>query len=106
MTSIDISNVDKPIEVIHPDNLPQATHDDVAKALVALVERSAKHPDVTEHIHAPMHKVKEMSWLHLLIPGIEKLAVKYHVGNYVAVRGSNESFFESMPLYARCVELL
>jgi len=105
MTSIDISNIDKPIEVIHPDSLPQATHDHVAKALITLVERSAKYPDVTEH-HVPMHMIKHMSWLHSLVPGIEKLAAKYHIGNYVAVRGSDETFFESMPLYARWVGLL
>lgn len=106
MTSIDISNIDKPIEVIHPDNLPRAKHDHVAKALMTLVERSAKYPDVAEHLHAPMHKIQHMSWLHSLVPGIEKLAVKYHIGNYIAVRGSNETFFESMPLYVRWVGLL
>jgi len=52
-------------------------------------------------IHAPMDLVKQMSWLHTLIPGIEKLAAMYHIGNFVAVRGGNEKFFESMPLYTR-----
>jgi len=101
MTSLDSSTITKPIETVHPDNLPGANHDHVAKAFDTLVERSAKYPNVTEHVHAPMQIVKDLSWIHSLIPGIEKLAAKYHVGNYVALRGSNETFFETMPLYAR-----
>jgi phosphatidylserine decarboxylase len=29
------------------------------------------------------------------------LANKYHFGNYVAIRGTNEKLFESMPIYER-----
>jgi phosphatidylserine decarboxylase len=101
MTSVHPSTIIKPIEAIHPDNLPSAKHDHIAKAFSALVERSANSPNVAEHIHAPMHIVQDLPWVHSLIPGIEKLAAKYHVGNYVAVRGKNETFFESMPLYVR-----
>lgn len=42
-----------------------------------------------------------MRWITKLIPGIEKLAAEYHIGNFVALRGKNEDFFESMPLYTR-----
>ncbi|KJA28093.1 hypothetical protein HYPSUDRAFT_62487 [Hypholoma sublateritium FD-334 SS-4] len=70
-------------------------------ALSALVKHSADSPNVTHHILAPMSAVGQLSWVHKLIPGIERIAVEYHCGNYVVVRGSSEPFFESMPLYAR-----
>lgn len=94
---------DKPIEIIHSDSLPDADLEQVAKALTKLVERSAKNDNVQEHIYASEYTVEELSWIHHLIPGLEKLAAKYHFGNYVVVRGTNEPFFESMPLYTRCV---
>src|SRR5258708_2419478 len=99
--SLDSSDISKPIESIHPDNLPRAECDHVVKAFEKLIERSDKHSNVTEHLHASMETVKDLSWLHSLIPGIEKLAAKYHVGNFVAIRGTDEKFFETMPLYAR-----
>ncbi|KAI5895059.1 uncharacterized protein SCHCODRAFT_02618486 [Schizophyllum commune H4-8] len=37
----------------------------------------------------------------LRIPWLERLAARYHVGNYVIVRESGERVFEYMPLYAR-----
>ncbi|KAI4527552.1 hypothetical protein K525DRAFT_231850 [Schizophyllum commune Loenen D] len=37
----------------------------------------------------------------LRIPWLERLAAKYHVGNYVIVRETGERVFEYMPLYAR-----
>lgn len=103
MTSLHPTNVDKPVEVIHPDNLPDAGEDHMASALTALVDHSARHTDVSQGIHAPMRSVMKIPWIHSLIPGIEKLAVAYHIGNFVVVRGTNEPFFESMPLYARLV---
>jgi phosphatidylserine decarboxylase len=45
--------------------------------------------------------IGHMHFLHNLVPGLENLASKYHIGNYVLVRGTNEKFFESMPIYAR-----
>lgn len=45
--------------------------------------------------------MQSLPWLHKLIPGLEKLAAKYNMGNYVKMRGSDEKFFEPMPLYAR-----
>ena len=49
---------------------------------------------------------KRHAWLESLVPGIEKLTVTFHAGNYVAIRDSNKppgtvKVFESMPIYAR-----
>ena len=101
MASLDASNIDKPVEKIHPDNLPQAGRDDVALGLTKVVEHSADNHNVKHSLHAPMQSVLKLSWVHSLVPGIEKLAVDYHVGNYVMIRGEKVPFFESMPLYAR-----
>jgi phosphatidylserine decarboxylase len=103
MTSLNPVNIDKPVENIHPDNLPDAQQDHMASALTALVDHSARHTDVSQGIHAPMKSIMKIPWIHSLIPGIEKLAAAYHIGNFVAVRGTDETFFESMPLYARLV---
>jgi phosphatidylserine decarboxylase len=94
-------NTDKPIEVIHPDNLPDATQGEMGKALEALVDYSESHSNVAQGIHARMHLVPHIPWLHPLIKGIEKVATNYHVGNYVVVRETGEKIFESMPIYAR-----
>jgi phosphatidylserine decarboxylase len=99
--SLHASNITKPIDPIHKDSLPDATHDDVANGLSGIVAHSADMPNVTHHIHAPIHTLVKSHWVQKLVPGIEKLAVEYHCGNYVVVRGSNEPFFETMPLYAR-----
>ncbi|KAJ7066597.1 phosphatidylserine decarboxylase-domain-containing protein [Mycena amicta] len=92
--------VDKPLEHVHPDNLPELTHDQAADGLAALVDHSQKH-DVSTGIHASSHTIFSIPWIHKLIPGIEKLATAYHIGNFVAIRGSKEQIFEAMPLYAR-----
>lgn len=56
--------------------------------------------------HAEQHSTKRHAWLERLVPGAEKLTVKFHAGNYVAVRDETKEpgsvkIFESMPLYAR-----
>jgi len=86
---------------MNADSLQGANHNDVANGLSSIVAHSADNPNVAHHILAPMHSLTKLSWVHSLIPGIEKLAVEYHCGNYVVVRGTNEPFFETMPLYAR-----
>lgn len=104
MTSLNESHVShKPIETIHPDNIPETSRNPtiIAKALHALVEHSTRYEDVTSTIHAPMHKIASLPFVQRLIPGIEDVASQYHVGNYVQMRGSAERFFESMPLYPR-----
>ncbi|EPQ53818.1 hypothetical protein GLOTRDRAFT_78900 [Gloeophyllum trabeum ATCC 11539] len=101
MSSLHPNNVDKPVETIHPDNLPHANKDTLAQALSTIVEHSSKHTDVTQSIHGPMHLIPSIPWVHKLIPGIEDLANKYHVGNFVVIRGTDERIFESMPIYAR-----
>ncbi|KAI0628430.1 phosphatidylserine decarboxylase-domain-containing protein [Trametes polyzona] len=93
----------KPIETIHPDNIPAPTRDPglVASALEKLVEHSAEHDDVKHTIHAPMHALQSIPLVHKLVPGIEQLANEYHVGNFVIVRATGERIFESMPIYPR-----
>ena len=99
------SEINKPVETIHPSNLPKDSQDPkvAADALDTLVDNSAKHPDVEHGIHAQMHKIRESHFVQKLIPGMEKVASDYHVGNFVVLRGTGEKFFESMPLYPRCV---
>ncbi|CAK5267630.1 unnamed protein product [Mycena citricolor] len=94
---------EKPIENIHPENntLPHLTSDQAAEGLVALVDHSANHTDVSQGIHASSHTIFSIPWIHKLIPGIEKLANAYHIGNFVAIRGSKDQIFEAMPIYAR-----
>ncbi|KAF7798967.1 hypothetical protein EIP86_010196 [Pleurotus ostreatoroseus] len=103
MSSLDPTSISKPVETIHPDNFPEeAKHPEVAaSALKTLVEHSATHPDVTATIHAPMHRLLSSPYVTKLIPGIEQLASQYHVGNFVAIRGTGDQFFESMPIYPR-----
>uniref|UniRef100_A0AAD7XA06 phosphatidylserine decarboxylase n=1 Tax=Trametes cubensis TaxID=1111947 RepID=A0AAD7XA06_9APHY len=93
----------KPVETIHPDDLPPATRDPgfIASALEKLVEHSAEHPDVQNAIHAPMHLLKSIPLVHKLVPGVEQIASEYHVGNFVIVRSTGERIFESMPIYPR-----
>ncbi|KIJ30811.1 hypothetical protein M422DRAFT_267642 [Sphaerobolus stellatus SS14] len=90
----------------HPDTLPDANHEHFIGALDKLVDetdttRGDGINNVSETIHAPAHTVKEHPWLGKFIPGLETLASKYHVGNFVIVRGTGEKFFEAMPIYAR-----
>ena len=91
MSSLDPTSIQKPVERIHPDNFPaEARHPEVAAAaLKALIEHSAKHPDVRASIHAPMHRLLASPHIAKLIPGIEQLASQYHVGNFVALRGTD-----------------
>ncbi|KAL5528152.1 hypothetical protein ACEPAF_7288 [Sanghuangporus sanghuang] len=89
-------------------------HEDAAlnaQALDTVVQNTEhqKH-DVTKGIHAHDETTapspKRHEWLEKLIPGIEKVTVKYHAGNYVALRDPSQppggvKIFESMPIYAR-----
>ncbi|KAI0698236.1 phosphatidylserine decarboxylase-domain-containing protein [Cytidiella melzeri] len=93
----------KPVEVTHPSNLPPSLQDPTATAaaLEKLVDHSKEHQDVRNGIHAPIHRLMHLPIVQKLIPGIEDLATNWHVGNYVQMRGSTETFFESMPIYPR-----
>ena len=81
------------------------------QALVTAVQNSQDQPhDVSQtiHSHGSGDKGKHHAWLEKLVPGIEKLTVHYHAGNFVAVRDPSKppgsvKIFESMPIYARCV---
>lgn len=94
--------VTKPVEKIHPSNLQHVHKEVVVHAFRRLVEHS--HPskgkgDLTISIHSFAHS--RMEWLHKTVPELENLAEKYHIGNFVAIRGTDQRFFESMPIYAR-----
>ncbi|KAI6149305.1 phosphatidylserine decarboxylase-domain-containing protein [Pisolithus tinctorius] len=102
MSSLEEVEIVKPIENIHPDNLQRVHKEVVIHAFRQLVEHS--HPskgngDVTTTVHASAHS--RVEWLHKVVPELETLAEKYHIGNFVAIRGTNQRFFESMPIYAR-----
>lgn len=104
-----IQQTQKPVEVIHPSNLPESADPKiVAKALDHLVNESTEHNHNVNHtIHAPLHKLKDLpdnvrEKLKEYVPGLEKLANDYHIGNFVAMR-SGERFFETMPIYPRYV---
>jgi phosphatidylserine decarboxylase len=99
-----ITESSKPVEVVHPDNLPASTQDPEATAAILekLVDHSTEHDDVQQGIHAPFHRIMHLPIVQKLVPGIEDFANSYHVGNYVQIRGSDEKFFESMPIYPRC----
>jgi phosphatidylserine decarboxylase len=81
--------------------IPDATGKQAGEALEHVVEQSSSQHDVSHSIHATAHSIGHLPLLKKLVPGLENLANKYHVGNYVVVRGTNEKFFESMPIYAR-----
>ena len=92
----------RPIEQTHPDNLPDAKDpNDIVAALQKLLDKAEEYDDVRESVHAPMHQLWRIPFIHKLIPGLEQLANQYHVGNFVIVRGTGEKIFESMPIYPR-----
>ncbi|KAL4074236.1 phosphatidylserine decarboxylase-domain-containing protein [Scleroderma citrinum] len=102
MVPIDEPGVTKAVEKIHPSHLPQTDKDLIAKGLQQLVEHSLPskgHGDVTQCIHGSAQS--PAVWLGKLIPELEELASKYHIGNFVAIRGTNQRFFENMPIYVR-----
>jgi phosphatidylserine decarboxylase len=101
MSTLTAEEVNRPIETIHPDNLVDATHEHVAQGLSEIVDHSSTKHDVTHHIHAPVHLVHSLPFIHKLVPGLEELSTKFHVGNFVIVRGTDTRIFESMPIYAR-----
>lgn len=75
-------------------------------ALETVVKSSATHSEVSQSIHSHGNHEKRHEWLERLIPGIEKITVKFHAGNFVAIRDRSQppgsrKIFESMPIYAR-----
>lgn len=121
--SLHPQNVDAPVEKIAPENLPDADQKTTEAALEAVVNNSKAESNVSKGIHATVRSTSKIPFIHKLIPGLETLANKYHVGNYVAIRcafdqsivpapdhwlyycdrGGDETFFESMPIYARYI---
>ncbi|GAA5827777.1 hypothetical protein JCM11251_007670 [Rhodosporidiobolus azoricus] len=78
------------------------TEGDFTAALDGLTHDAEQEPQELD-LHTPAAKGVQHSWLKRLIPGIENLAVGYHLGNYVAVgRGDQpQKVWESMPIYVR-----
>ncbi|OCH91046.1 hypothetical protein OBBRIDRAFT_753808 [Obba rivulosa] len=104
MTSLDPQTAAaKPVEPVRPEHLPEHMRSPgvLASMLSALVEHSSTQTDVRKSIHAPWHTLPHLPHVAALIPGLEKLAAAHHVGNYVALRGSEERIFESMPAATR-----
>jgi phosphatidylserine decarboxylase len=107
MSSLHAQNINKPIDpqtrdtLAHPETGDPHTPEHATEALYAAVDASSKDPDVKSNIHAPMHGLLGNSLVQKFIPGLESLANKYHIGNFVMMRGTGEKFFESMPLYPR-----
>jgi phosphatidylserine decarboxylase len=95
--------IQKPVEndITPSKALPGVDHHAAMQALDKLTDESQVHGDVTKSIHGHHGALQKVGWLSVMVPGIEDLAAKYHVGNYVVVRETGEKFFESMPIYAR-----
>ncbi|KAG8214990.1 phosphatidylserine decarboxylase-domain-containing protein [Butyriboletus roseoflavus] len=95
-----LNHITKPIEHITTQSgLSGADDDDVAQGFASLVGNTQGNGDVAQGIHAAAHT--HHPFLHKLVPQLQNLANKYHVGNYVIDRKTGQKFFESMPIYAR-----
>uniref|UniRef100_A0A0K3CT30 phosphatidylserine decarboxylase n=1 Tax=Rhodotorula toruloides TaxID=5286 RepID=A0A0K3CT30_RHOTO len=82
----------------HPREL---TEGDYAGALDSLTHGPDEEPKELD-IHTPAEHGVKHKWLQRFVPGIEKIASEYHVGNYVMTRGDNAvKVWESMPIYVR-----
>ncbi|KAF9077969.1 phosphatidylserine decarboxylase-domain-containing protein [Rhodocollybia butyracea] len=81
--------------------MPDAQNEHVARGLESMVSHSESNHDVSLNIHMHGKNIFEVPWIHKMIPGVEKLAASYHIGNFVAIRDTQEKIFESMPIYAR-----
>ncbi|TKA54757.1 hypothetical protein B0A53_02566 [Rhodotorula sp. CCFEE 5036] len=83
----------------HPRELHEG---DFVTALDGLTHAPDEPPKDLD-IHTPAATGVKHPWLQRLIPGIEKLAAGYHLGNYVLTRTDPpEKVWESMPIYVRC----
>jgi phosphatidylserine decarboxylase len=89
------------ISFTYPHTDPGATHEDLVRGLQEVVHQSGQKSDVSETIHADTSKVASHPWLYKFIPGIEKWESTHHIGNFVAIRGTDQTIFETMPIYAR-----
>ncbi|TNY19499.1 phosphatidylserine decarboxylase-domain-containing protein [Rhodotorula diobovata] len=80
---------------------PEATHEDYAATLDGLTHAPDEEPKEID-IHTPAEEGIAHAWLQRFIPGIEKVAASYGLGNYVVTRGpGGTKVWESMPLYVR-----
>ncbi|BGP43252.1 hypothetical protein JCM10450v2_007397 [Rhodotorula kratochvilovae] len=78
-----------------------ATTEDYAATLDGLTHAPDEEPKSLD-IHTPAHEGVKHSWLQRFVPGIERVAASYHLGNYVTTRGPDAvKVWESMPIYVR-----
>jgi len=96
----------------HPAAPHPETHEHLASALEAAVDKSAQ-PMTEEEIHdgavggtalAPATSANaRASWFSKFFPDetIDKLFVSEHMGNWVIIRQTGDRIFETMPIYAR-----
>ncbi|GAA5853053.1 hypothetical protein JCM9279_003796 [Rhodotorula babjevae] len=78
-----------------------ATHEDYAATLDGLTHGEDEGVNEVD-LHTPAHEGLAHAWLKRFIPGIEKVAASYGLGNYVVTRGPDAvKVWESMPLYVR-----
>ncbi|GAA5914585.1 uncharacterized protein JCM6883_004428 [Sporobolomyces salmoneus] len=86
----------------HPAD-PEFSQADYATVLDSLThdpstgDNSAQEGD----IHTPTDHAVHHAWLRRIVPGIETLAAKYHLGNWVVDKKTGERKWESMPIYVR-----
>lgn len=81
--------------------IQDATHEDLARGLQEVVHRSGNTDDVSDTIHGETGTISSHPWLKEFIPGLHKWESSHHVGNFVAIRGTDDKIFETMPIYAR-----
>ncbi|GAA5959409.1 hypothetical protein JCM3765_006595 [Sporobolomyces pararoseus] len=86
----------------HPSD-PQFSQADYAAVLDSLTHDpqtgSSSAPE--QDIHTPAEHAVHHQWLKKFVPGVETLAAKYHLGNWVVDRQTGEKKWEGMPAYVR-----
>ncbi|GAA5967625.1 hypothetical protein JCM21900_003229 [Sporobolomyces salmonicolor] len=84
----------------HPHD-PEFAEGDYVAALDGLTHDPDEPPKDLD-LNTPSPTAVHHPWLKKLVPGIEKLAATYHLGNWVTTRGDNaQKTWESMPIYVR-----
>ncbi|GAA6008359.1 hypothetical protein JCM11491_004448 [Sporobolomyces phaffii] len=85
----------------HPQDA-QFSQADYGSVLDSLTHDAAGDNAAEEQdIHTPADTAVHHKWLKRFVPGIETLAAKYHLGNWVVDRQTGEKRWESMPIYVR-----
>ncbi|GAA5931110.1 uncharacterized protein JCM15063_002546 [Sporobolomyces koalae] len=83
----------------HPRDA-QFAQADYSTVLDTLTHEPTDPPPALD-VHTPSDQAVHHAWLKKLVPGIETIAAKYHLGNWVVDRQSGQRRWESMPIYVR-----